>query len=194
MTDFNFQPVAPEEPPVHWVCPEGDGEEHNGSLEFVTYMATQHFQTVHADLPPLETSSADTVIEAHANLTRAVQVNAAPEELAALQDAVLDAEGVEEGDPWRQPIGAQDAYPLGAIVTHNGGTWESTVAANVWEPGVSGWKDAGPGIPNWVQPSGAHDAYALGDIVRHNDKVWQSDVADNVWEPGVFGWTEIEEP
>ena len=27
----------------------------------------------------------------------------------------------------------------GATVTHNGQTWESTHAANVWEPGVFGW-------------------------------------------------------
>jgi len=40
---------------------------------------------------------------------------------------------------WVQPSGAHDAYSLGARVTHNGATWESTVAANVWEPGVFGW-------------------------------------------------------
>lgn len=41
--------------------------------------------------------------------------------------------------PWVTPTGAHDAYPLGAIVTHNGQTWESTHDSNVWEPGVSGW-------------------------------------------------------
>ena len=40
---------------------------------------------------------------------------------------------------WIQPLGAQDAYVLGAKVTHNGSTWESIVADNVWEPGVYGW-------------------------------------------------------
>ena len=40
---------------------------------------------------------------------------------------------------WVQPTGAHDAYGLGDIVTHNGQTWESTNAANVWEPGVFGW-------------------------------------------------------
>jgi hypothetical protein len=131
--------------------------------------------------------------EAQANLERAVQVNSAPEELAAVQELTLAGEGIEPGDPWRQPTGAHDAYPLGAVVSHNGGTWESTVAANVWEPGVSGWKDAGPGIPAWVQPTGAHDAYNQGDIVRHNDLVWQSNIDANVWEPPEQ-WTEIEEP
>lgn len=40
---------------------------------------------------------------------------------------------------WVQPLGAEDAYALGAKVTHNAKTWESTVEANVWEPGVYGW-------------------------------------------------------
>ena len=43
-------------------------------------------------------------------------------------------------EPWVQPTGAQDAYPLGAQVTHNGQTWENNGSdANVWEPGVFGW-------------------------------------------------------
>jgi len=49
-----------------------------------------------------------------------------------------------QSDPWVQPTGAHDAYPLGAIVTHNGKTWESLIANNVWEPGGVGagalWK------------------------------------------------------
>jgi hypothetical protein len=46
----------------------------------------------------------------------------------------------EPGYPaWIQPVGSQDAYPLGARVSHNGSDWESTYANNVWEPGVFGW-------------------------------------------------------
>ncbi len=41
--------------------------------------------------------------------------------------------------PWVQPTGAHDAYNVGDQVTHNGDTWSSTVAGNVWEPGVYGW-------------------------------------------------------
>lgn len=49
-------------------------------------------------------------------------------------------EVVAEGPAaWVQPLGAHDAYPLGAKVTHNGKTWTSTAAANVWEPSVFGW-------------------------------------------------------
>lgn len=40
---------------------------------------------------------------------------------------------------WKQPEGGHDAYALNAQVTHKGKTWVSTVAANVWEPGVYGW-------------------------------------------------------
>ena len=40
---------------------------------------------------------------------------------------------------WRQPFGAHDAYALGDRVMHLGRKWESTIAANVWPPGVYGW-------------------------------------------------------
>ncbi len=40
---------------------------------------------------------------------------------------------------WVQPTGATDAYSMGDKVRHNGDVWESTVDANVWEPGVYGW-------------------------------------------------------
>lgn len=53
--------------------------------------------------------------------------------------AIIPPSGVPALPAWVQPLGAQDAYPLGAQVTHNGFSWESTFAANVWEPGVFGW-------------------------------------------------------
>lgn len=45
----------------------------------------------------------------------------------------------EEWPEWIQPLGAQDAYSLGAKVSHNGAHWISDVNNNVWEPGVYGW-------------------------------------------------------
>ena len=42
---------------------------------------------------------------------------------------------------WIQPTGAQDAYALGAKVSHNDKHWISTVDSNVWEPGVYGWSE-----------------------------------------------------
>ena len=72
----------------------------------------------------------------------------------------------------------------------------SLLDANVWAPGVSGWRETAmlapggaPTIPAWVQPTGGHDAYPLGARVTHAGKTWTSNYAANVWEPGVFGWT-----
>lgn len=42
---------------------------------------------------------------------------------------------------WVQPTGAHDAYNMGDRVTHNGSTWESTIDANTYEPGVYGWDE-----------------------------------------------------
>ena len=50
--------------------------------------------------------------------------------------------------PWVQPIGATDAYVIGERVTHNDSTWTSTLDANVWAPGVTGWdEDVEPELP-----------------------------------------------
>lgn len=110
----------------------------------------------------------------------------------------------EEGIyPWSQPLGATDAYALGAKVTYNGKTYESEIANNVWAPDVYGWKEVTsiieepeePSVeeyPEWVQPQGAHDAYSIGDKVTYNGRHWVSNVDGNVWEPGVYGWEESE--
>lgn len=42
---------------------------------------------------------------------------------------------------WVQPTGADDAYGVGDIVSHNGKTWQSNTSNNVWEPGVYGWDE-----------------------------------------------------
>lgn len=47
----------------------------------------------------------------------------------------------EEWPEWVQPVGAQDAYPLGAKVSHNEKHWISNVDNNVWEPGIYGWDE-----------------------------------------------------
>ena len=86
---------------------------------------------------------------------------------------------------WRQPSDATNAYALGDIVTHNDARWRSTLAGNVWEPGVSGWRDADEDAPAWLQPTGAHDAYAKDAVVKHNGDLWTSLLDANVWEPPV---------
>lgn len=45
---------------------------------------------------------------------------------------------LDEYPEWVQPTGVQDAYPLGAKVTHNEKHWVSLVDSNVWEPGAVG--------------------------------------------------------
>lgn len=46
-----------------------------------------------------------------------------------------------EWPEWVQPLGAVDAYPLGAKVSHNEKHWVSTINTNIWEPGVYGWDE-----------------------------------------------------
>lgn len=105
-----------------------------------------------------------------------------------------DADEDDFARPWLPP---QDAlaqgvmYMLGDIVEHQGTRWRSLINHNVWEPGVSGWRDADTDLPTWIQPTGAHDAYAEGAVVRHQGKIWKSLTAANVWEPGVSGWREF---
>jgi hypothetical protein len=92
---------------------------------------------------------------------------------------------------WVQPIpGIFDGYSLDSYSFHNGLVWQSLIDANVWEPGVFGWRDKTGQIPKWVQPLGAQDAFSINDEVIHNDSVWRSVVNVNVWEPGAQGITQ----
>lgn len=52
----------------------------------------------------------------------------------------LDDPSIEYPE-WIPPTGAHDAYPMGAKASHNGKRWESEIDANVYEPGVYGWKE-----------------------------------------------------
>jgi hypothetical protein len=124
------------------------------------------------------------------DIAKEVQRRMLPAQMDAMNKTYLTSSGVVPGSAWRQPTGAHDAYPLGFSVIHNEKTWESLTPSNVWEPGVSGWREIVSGFyPAWTQPTGAHDSYALGTQVSHNGQNWTSDVSANVWEPGVYGWT-----
>ena len=61
---------------------------------------------------------------------------------AAVSLWAVAADPAEQWPDWSQPVGAHDAYALGAQVSHNGVHWTSSVAANTWEPGVYGWTEA----------------------------------------------------
>lgn len=107
--------------------------------------------------------------------------------------SVLAASGIEPGDEWVQPTGAMDAYPQGWEVVHGGASWVSLTPANVFEPGVSSWREIvpeGEAPPEWVQPSGATDAYSVGDQVTYNGEVFESIIDANVWSPDAHaaGW------
>ena len=119
-----------------------------------------------------------------------------PEQIEQLIASYQDANGLGTGEEWVQPTGAHDAYQNGAVVTHKGKMWESLTPANVWEPGVSGWRERTPegaGPAEWVQPTGAHDSYKKGDRVRFGGKNYESLMNGNVWSPAAYpaGWKEL---
>lgn len=99
-----------------------------------------------------------------------------PDTITELIDTYQRALGRSTGADWSQPQGAHDAYPEGAIVTHDGQTWRSTIPANVWPPGVHGWvvdEDAEPApqpdAPAW-EPG---IAYQAGDLVDYQGTVYR---------------------
>ncbi len=55
--------------------------------------------------------------------------------------AVFRRVWTEEWPEWVQPTGAHDAYSQGAKVTRNDKKWVSDIFANVYEPGVYGWRE-----------------------------------------------------
>jgi hypothetical protein len=143
--------------------------------------------TDYTTMPDAEFWAMYTDVNAESGRRRTLETADAQQD--ALNESVKAAEGYEPGDPWVQPTGASNAYPSTAVVSHVGKAWESTTGGNVWEPGVSGWREVGSDWPDWIQPTGAHDAYPLGAQVTHNGTHWVS-IHDgaNTWEPGVYGW------
>lgn len=142
-------------------------------------------------------------IEIDAERRRRASLEHIPQQMAQLNAQYMESSTeFDPGQPWVRPTAAYNAYPKGWIATHNEKQWESTVDTNVWEPGVSGWREhvVGEEWPAWTQPTGGHDAYGVGDKVTHVSKHWSSNIDANVWEPGAVGsetlWTEhpIEQP
>ena len=108
----------------------------------------------------------------------------------------------EQGEQWKQPTHAGDAYAKGDVVTHDGVQWVSTVTPNVWIPGQSGWRQmvednpetGEPQYPEYQQPTGVHDGYQTGERV-----LWQGDVYEAVqdgvvWSPSDYpaAWKLID--
>lgn len=125
-------------------------------------------------------------------------VEDAPERANVLALEVAKATKTTEGSPWVQPTGAHNAYPSGWTATHNEKFWINTTPANVWEPGVSGWREiTEDGAPaEFIQPTGAHDAYSMNERVMYEGVVWISTTDGNVWTPDVYesGWVRENPP
>lgn len=116
---------------------------------------------------------------------------------------VADGEPPNRGD-FKETVTAQALTKWDGIVenlpmkgderTFQGKTWVSTMDYNVWDPGVSGWREVvAEGYPAWVQPAGAHDAYARGDRVTYQGADYESAIDANVWSPTGYpaGWTAL---
>ena len=74
---------------------------------------------------------------------------------------------------WVQPLGAHDAYPVGAVVAHGGRVWENITPANVWEPGRAGvpsglWRDVTEDAPE-PEPVPSAPPWRTGESVRVGD-------------------------
>lgn len=110
--------------------------------------------------------------------------------------SVLAASGQVVGGVWVQPTDATNAYPKDWTVEHDGKEWVSLTPANVWEPGISAWReivaeDATPA--EWIQPTGAHDAYQAGDHITFEGTEYVSLIDANTWSPTAYpqGWEEV---
>lgn len=129
-----------------------DEQKNVASITFVSLAEKGDIDDItaseHADLfEAWVTSKAYTVgkIVSHNGLLyRCVQAHTSqadwtPDLTPALWTRIADP--TVEYPEWSQPLGAHDAYALGAKVSHNGKKWVSDVANNVWEPGVYGWTE-----------------------------------------------------
>lgn len=113
-----------------------------GDIDEVT--TTEHANLFEAWVTDKDYAVGKIVTRPNGNLYKCVQAHRSqagwePENTPALWTKIGDP--TEEYPEWSQPLGAHDAYPLGAKVSHNGKKWTSDVANNVWEPGVYGWTE-----------------------------------------------------
>lgn len=105
-------------------------------------------------------------------------------------------ETTDDGTPvWCQPLGAFDAWPVGAVVAHAGRRWRNILPkVNVWEPGNDGpvptWEDITPPVdpePESEVPAWAPGvAYVAGEAVVHGGvtyRVVQGHTSQTGWEP-----------
>ena len=140
-----------------------------------------------------ENAAADAAAHAQADAA-AARVRYETHEAILDATAALMTDAHTDGQPWVQPTAAQDSYPLGITVTHGGKTWANLTRVNVWQPGVSGWRElVAQGYPAWAQPAGAQDSYKKGDRVSFDGSDYESLIDGNVWSPTGYpaGWLKL---
>ena len=122
------------------------------ALVFVQLAQTEQFDDVtiteHPDMFPVWdihwTGKAGTIVTDEGKLYKSIHnvgagQNTKPSTTPSMWTRIGNP--AEEYPEWIQPIGAHDAYPADAKVTHKGKRWTSNVGGNVWEPGVYGWAE-----------------------------------------------------
>jgi hypothetical protein len=199
--DSDGEPIIPSDPPLDAVVAQPSILHMVSTLVREDMMTPQEITEMAGMYPPWqegESVATDDLRAFDGMLWRVVQGHTTqadwtPDVARSLWVRTVAPDVIPE---WVQPLGAHDAWPLGAVVTYEGALYESLVVANVWVPGSDPalWKliEEEPVIAAWVQPTGGHDAYAAGAEVMHNGQHWVNTHGNgNVWEPGVFGWAMV---
>lgn len=148
------------------------------------------------------------VLDEKARRDSAPAVEEALDSAAQEYHAANPPDTTDDGTPvWRQPVGAFDAWPVGAVVAHAGKRWRNILPkVNVWEPGADGpvptWEelrepeppadgqtppvdtdpDSEPEVPAWAPGV----AYPVGHLVTHGGatyRVVQAHTSQTGWEP-----------
>lgn len=141
--------------------------------------------------------------EAFAELRAAVQAETSRRRTLRRASAEMDilaretaaASGQAERGAWAQPV--VGGFPIGWLTVHAGKLWRSTTPNNVFEPGVSGWREEtldGAAPAPYRQPTGAHDAYKHGERITWTDgKIYEATRSGVVHSPTqhAASWTLV---
>lgn len=87
------------------------------------------------------------------------------------------------------PSFIKTTYDKGALVNHNGSSWESAIAENATEPGTEDaeWSECqtvDPKLPEWIAPKAYQKDEKAVAVVNFKPGVWVSLEGDNYTVPG----------